>query len=521
MQKADTIIVGGGMAGLTAAAYLAKSGKKVLLFEKEAYLGGLVNSFRRKGILFDGGLRSIENSGIVFPMLQQLGIEIEWVKSEVSLVVGSSMLRLSGTESMKEYQAFLEKEFPKDKAGISKIMGEIHKITKYMDVLYGIDNPLFKDIPQDREFLFKTLLPWLFKFLFTIRKIEKLNEPVYDYLRRFTDDAQLIDNIAQHFFKATPTSFALSYWSLYNDYHYPIGGTQMLPRKVAGFAKEQGAELKSKTVITRLQPEQKWVIDSEGNKYYYDMLIWACDQKTLYRCIESETLSDSGLRVAVKDKLEEIEELKGAESVFTTYFSINKDKSFFAKNASAHCFFTPRKEGLSIVKYGSDDKESIKAYLKEFVKYNTFEISIPALRDPALVPDGQAGLEVSLLFEYDLMKKIADQGWKDEFTAYMEDLLLEQMEILFPGVSEHITDRFSSSPLTIERYTGNSQGAIVGWSFKNPQMPAIHSFRKVAKSVLTPIPDVFQAGQWTYSPAGLPISILTGKLAADKVLKAR
>ena len=42
---------------------------------------------------------------------------------------------------------------------------------------------------------------------------------------------------------------------------------------------------------------------------------------------------------------------------------------------------------------------------------------------------------------------------------------------------------------------------------------------QVARSVLTPIPDTYQAGQWTYSPSGLPISILTGKLAADRVIK--
>ena len=34
-------------------------------------------------------------------------------------------------------------------------------------------------------------------------------------------------------------------------------------------------------------------------------------------------------------------------------------------------------------------------------------------------------------------------------------------------------------------------------------------------------PSIFQAGQWTYSPAGLPISILTGKLASDSVLKMK
>jgi hypothetical protein len=41
----------------------------------------------------------------------------------------------------------------------------------------------------------------------------------------------------------------------------------------------------------------------------------------------------------------------------------------------------------------------------------------------------------------------------------------------------------------------------------------------VSKAVLTPIPDTYQAGQWTYSPSGLTIAILTGKLAADRVLK--
>ena len=39
------------------------------------------------------------------------------------------------------------------------------------------------------------------------------------------------------------------------------------------------------------------------------------------------------------------------------------------------------------------------------------------------------------------------------------------------------------------------------------------------KSILTPVPGVFQAGQWTYSPAGLPVSLLTGKIAANRVIK--
>jgi hypothetical protein len=41
----------------------------------------------------------------------------------------------------------------------------------------------------------------------------------------------------------------------------------------------------------------------------------------------------------------------------------------------------------------------------------------------------------------------------------------------------------------------------------------------VAKSILTPYPKVFQAGQWAFAPAGLPTSAFTGIIAADKVLK--
>ena len=77
----DVLIVGAGMAGLTAAAYLSKAGLKVLLCEKEKKIGGLVNSFEYKGFIFDGGIRAIENSGIVVPMLRQLGIEIDFLPS--------------------------------------------------------------------------------------------------------------------------------------------------------------------------------------------------------------------------------------------------------------------------------------------------------------------------------------------------------------------------------------------------------------------------------------------------------
>ena len=57
----DAIVVGGGIAGLTAAAFLAKAGRSVLLCEKEPAVGGLINTFERDGFFFDGGIRATED----------------------------------------------------------------------------------------------------------------------------------------------------------------------------------------------------------------------------------------------------------------------------------------------------------------------------------------------------------------------------------------------------------------------------------------------------------------------------
>ena len=88
----DVIVAGGGISGLTASAYLAKSGYTVLLCEKESKVGGLVNSFERDGFRYDGGIRAVENSGIMFPMLRQLGIDLDFVRSTVSIGLGTDVI---------------------------------------------------------------------------------------------------------------------------------------------------------------------------------------------------------------------------------------------------------------------------------------------------------------------------------------------------------------------------------------------------------------------------------------------
>lgn len=49
------IVVGGGIAGLAAAARLAHQGHQVTLIEQRAELGGRISQIRHKGFRFDAG----------------------------------------------------------------------------------------------------------------------------------------------------------------------------------------------------------------------------------------------------------------------------------------------------------------------------------------------------------------------------------------------------------------------------------------------------------------------------------
>ena len=51
----DTIVIGSGFAGLAAACYLAKEGKKVLVLEKNESIGGRASFFQAEGFSFDMG----------------------------------------------------------------------------------------------------------------------------------------------------------------------------------------------------------------------------------------------------------------------------------------------------------------------------------------------------------------------------------------------------------------------------------------------------------------------------------
>jgi phytoene dehydrogenase-like protein len=520
------IIVGAGITGLTAATSLAMRGHKVLLLEKNATCGGLVNSFTREGFLFDGGIRAVENAGMIKPMLAELQIDLQLLPSYVSLGIEDKIINANSTDSLGAYEKLLKELYPESTLDVEKVIKVIGKFDTYMKVLFGGDSPFFKDAKRDLRYYLTTFIIWFFRFLATGAAIMRMQMPMEKFLSQLLQDKALIDIISQHFFKKTPAFFAMSYFSLYPDYHYPKGGVGRIPSALKERLIEIGSEVRTGTEVVQVDALNKLLIDSNGNEYTYDKLIWCADLKHLYRNISIEDFPEAQKALIIEEQ-KRILASRGAESVFTLFMAVDLPPEYFARISEGHFFYTPSRKGLGelhrselsalLADWDHLSRERFYTWLEAFCRLNTYEISLPVLNDPDAAPEGKSGLIVSFLFDYELTRRIEADGWYGEFEQRIRAMMVDTLtQSVYHELKEHILFSFTASPLSIERGVNSSEGAIVGWSFEQA-IPIDAGMLNMKKAVLTTMPDLYRAGQWTASPAGLPTCIMTARMAADLV----
>lgn len=75
-SKVDAIVIGGGIAGLASATYLAREGRRVKLFEQSAALGGRARTKEKTGFHFNLGPHALYRSGRGMEVLSELGITV-------------------------------------------------------------------------------------------------------------------------------------------------------------------------------------------------------------------------------------------------------------------------------------------------------------------------------------------------------------------------------------------------------------------------------------------------------------
>ena len=120
MTKENVIIIGAGIGGLACGALLAQAGHKVLILEKNSYIGGACSSYEKNGYLFDRAVHVFSSGlngqyGVVF---KRLGLDYLQFREHVNEVTAMKIYKHEGyvqydfnvNNALKSIQASAQKK---------------------------------------------------------------------------------------------------------------------------------------------------------------------------------------------------------------------------------------------------------------------------------------------------------------------------------------------------------------------------------------------------------------------------
>ncbi len=183
--------------------------------------------------------------------------------------------------------------------------------------------------------------------------------------------------ICQHFFAETPTFFALSYFGLYLDYRYPLGG-RVSSRKTHGAFCSACGTVRLGTAVTRsFRSKQAELSDGTRGS---TTLIWAANQRSLYE----------GLNEPLPKKAEAQKRLaaesQGMDSVLTLFRGVSGAPETVAARCGAHAFYTPDTAGLSTLPHwrtlACDGEEAVQNWLVSYLERSTLSFPLPPWGSP-------------------------------------------------------------------------------------------------------------------------------------------
>jgi all-trans-retinol 13,14-reductase len=509
----DSIVIGAGISGLTAAAYLARGGARVLVCERSPKIGGLFNSFEKEGYTFDGGIKAVVNTGIVLPMLAQLGIydQLDLHPSRTAFITAGKYHPMRDPTEIESYFNFLAGLFPNCSAGLAQVLKDVRRIDELLGALLNIPNPLFAPKEEIKNLVsvwFRENSAALTKAL---RPMLLLKTPLHEYLKKHLPDPRLVNLINEVFPDGTTTFFGLGYFHLFRDYTYPAGGIGSIPKALARVIEQNGGTILTDAEVNRILLENGkacGVSLTDGRKFCSGSVLSTADARlTFTQLLPDGVIPGSFLKKMLK--------AKPSHSAVNVFLGINIPVEELNLQGCNHIFFMPDLEGIT-----ENDRIDRKDYFSRVLQ----EISVPCLHNPELAPKGKTGMILSAMTRWEYAN-----GWELEndtpTPAYYElkkriaDEMVHSLESFIPGLSRKVELCITGTPYTIWQHTGNWQGAIMGWSYDQKESYNRVNFLRIPKAVDTPIPGLYNSGHWAFSPGGSPIAVLTAKLAADRILK--
>ena len=478
------VVVGAGLAGLSAALRLAGAGRKVTVLERESVPGGRNGLLNKDGYAFDTGPSVLTMPSLINDAFNCVGEDMkDWLEltplTPLYRAFYADGSQLDVHANTGEMEAEIAKHISSDEAaGYRRYVDFVTKLYKYEmnDFIdRNIDSPLNLLTPNLARLIalggFRRLSPKVNQFM----KDPRLQK-VYSFQAMYAGVSPQ---------QALAIYAVIAYMDSVNGVFFPKGGMHAVPRALAAVAEKHGVVFKYNTTVTNVEVSNgraKAVITESGERYECDAVILNPDLPVAYRELLGKT------PVSIK-------RLKYSPSCVTLLIGSSKKYDFTAHH---NIHFGHSWDGVF--------DELIKK--KQLMSDPSILVTIPTHDDPNLAPPGKHSYYV--LFPTPNLDSNID--WTKQAGPYRDQMIKTIEERGYSGFGDAIETEVMTTPLDWK-----NQGMEMGAPFASA-----HTFFQTGpfrpRNMAQGIENVVFAGSGTQPGVGVPMVLISGRLAAERIV---
>jgi phytoene dehydrogenase-like protein len=517
----DAIIIGGGHNGLTAAAYLAKAGKKVLVLERRHVLGGAAVTEE-----IYPGFRFSVCSYVVSLLRPEVIRELELPKYDLEIIpLDSTFTPLPDGDYLFRCgdHARTRREIARHSPTDAEAYEEYGKLMVQMAMAV---KPMLGLVPPEPT----SLNPKALLALANVGKhFSALEENIfYDLAKLMTmSSADFLDEwFDTEALKATmsasgiigtfmgPRSPGTAYVLLHHymgeldgafrSWGFARGGMGTISRVIADAARHYGAEIRTEAAVDQvlIRDGQAYGVVSGSNEYHAKTIVSSVDPKrTFLKMIQPRYLD--------AEFVEQVNNFKIRGSSAKVNLALNALPNFVAWPGEG-----PHLAGAISISPSYDYIE--RAY--DDAKYGDFsrrpymDIILPSMLDPSMAPAGQ---HVMSIFVQYAPYHLREGSWAEKREA-LGDTVIDTLSEYAPNLKDIVLHRQVVTPWDLEQEFGLTEGNIFQGELTLDQLFFLRPIAGWAR-YRTPIKNLYMCGSCTHPGGG--VMAASGRLAALEILK--